>query len=39
MVNQRKLLGHIILEKGLPIDPEKVKSIEVFPLPSNKKVL
>jgi len=39
MVNQGKLLGHIILEEGLAIDPGRVKAMEALPLPSNKKAL
>jgi len=39
MVNQGKLLDHIISEKELAIDPDRVKTIEVLPLPSNKKAL
>jgi len=39
MVNQEKLLGYIISEKGLVIDLDSVKGIEALPLPSNKKVL
>lgn len=37
MVNQGKLLGHIVLEKGLAIDLDTVKVIEALPLPSKKK--
>lgn len=39
MVNQGKLFGRIISKKGLEIDPNIVKAIEAFPLPSNKKAL
>jgi len=39
MVNQGKLLGHIVSKKGLAIDPDRVKAIEALALPSNKKAL
>jgi len=39
MVNQGKLLGHIISEEELAIDLDRVKAIEALPLPSNKKTL
>ena len=32
-------LGHIISEKGVAADPEKVKAMEEWPLPSNPKEL
>lgn len=39
MVNQGKLLGHIVSGEGLSIDQDWVKAIEALPLPSNKKAL
>jgi len=39
MVNQGKLLCHIISEEGLVIDLDRVKAIEILPLPSNRKAL
>ena len=39
MVNQGKMLDHIISREGLAIDPYKVKSIKALPLASNKKAL
>jgi hypothetical protein len=33
------LLGHIISNDGVKIDPERVKAIEGIPLPQNKKAL
>ena len=39
MINQGKLHGYIIYGEGLAIDTDIIKSIEAFPLPSNKKAL
>ena len=39
MVNQEKLLGHMVSNEGLATDPNMVKAIEALPLPSNKKAL
>jgi len=39
MVNQGKLLDHIVSKEGLAMDLDKVKAIEALPLPSNKKAL
>ena len=39
MVKQGKLLGHIISKELLAIDLDRVKAIEAFALPSNKKAL
>jgi hypothetical protein len=30
-------LGHIILNKGVKSNPEKIKAIEQYPVPKNKK--
>jgi hypothetical protein len=38
-VEEGKLLGHIISQKGIDIDPERIKSIAQFPLPHNKKAM
>ena len=37
-VTEGKLLGHVILKKGISIDLERIKSIEQIPLPIIKKV-
>lgn len=36
-VSEGKLLGHIISEKGISIDPNKVESILKLTMPSSKK--
>ena len=36
-VTEGKLLGHIVLKKGISVDPERIKAIEQIPLPHNKK--
>ena len=36
-MEEGKLLGHIILEKGIKIDPDRVVSIQQICLPRNKK--
>jgi hypothetical protein len=37
--NQGELLGHIVSEDGLTIDPERTKAILSLPLPKHKKGL
>ena len=37
VVTEGKLLGHIVSNKGISIDLERIKSIEQIPLPHNKK--
>ena len=37
--SQGKLLGHIVSEDGLTIDPERTKAILALPLPKHKKGL
>ena len=36
---EAKYLGHIVSENGVETDPEKIKSIKEWPIPSNKKQL
>ena len=36
-VTLKKLLGHIISQKGIEIDPDKVKAIREMPPPKNEK--
>ena len=36
-VEEGKMLGHIISQAGIHIDPERIKSIAQLPLPHNKK--
>ena len=36
-VTSGKLLGHIMSQKGIEIDPDKVKVIREMPQPKNKK--
>ena len=38
-VEEGKLLGHIVSEKGICIDPSRVESIQTINLPRNKKEL
>jgi hypothetical protein len=38
-VFQGKLLGHIVSEDGVKIDPERIKGIQVVPLPPSKKAI
>jgi hypothetical protein len=38
-VDEGKLLGHIISNDGVKIDPKRVKAIEGIPLPQTKKAL
>ena len=39
MVNQGIMLGHIILEKGIDVDKEKVELISKLPSPTNVKTV
>ena len=32
-----KLLGHIVSQKGIEVDPDKVKTIREMPPPKNEK--
>lgn len=32
-----KYLGHVILEEGITIDSEKIKTVKEWPVPQNKK--
>ena len=36
-VTSRKLLGHIVSERGIEVDPEKIKAILDMPAPRNEK--
>ena len=36
-VTSGKLLGHIVSQKGIEVDPDKVKAIREIPPPKNKK--
>jgi hypothetical protein len=38
-VKEGKLLGHIISQVGIRIDPEKIKAIDQLPLPHNKNAM
>jgi hypothetical protein len=38
-VEEGKILGHIISQAGIHIDPERVKAIAQIPLPHNKKAM
>jgi hypothetical protein len=38
-VEEGKLLGHIISQASIHIDPEKIKAITQLPLPHNKKAM
>jgi hypothetical protein len=38
-VEEGKLLGHIISQVGIHIDPERIKAIAQLPLPHNKKAM
>jgi hypothetical protein len=38
-VEEGKLLGHVISQAGIHIDPERIKSIAQLPLPHNKKAM
>ena len=39
VVEEGKLLGHIVSEKGICIDPSRVEAIQTINLPRNKKKL
>ena len=39
VVKEGKLLGHIVSEKGICIDPSRVEAIQAINLPRNKKEL
>ena len=36
-VTSGKLLGHIVSQKGIEVDPDKVKAIREMPPPKNEK--
>ena len=36
-VTSGKLLGHIVSQKGIEVDPDKVKAIREMPQPKNEK--
>ena len=36
-VNSRKSLGHIVSERGIEVDPDKIKAIQEMPLPKIEK--
>ena len=36
-VTSGKLLGHIVSERGIEIDPDKVKAIRDIPMPKTEK--
>jgi hypothetical protein len=38
-VEEGKLLGHIISQGGISIEPERIKAIAQLPLPHNKKAM
>jgi hypothetical protein len=38
-VEEGKLLGHIIYQAGIHIDPERIRDISQLPLPQNKKAM
>ena len=38
-MTELKFLGHIISERGIELDPEKVSTIVGMPLPTNNKEL
>jgi hypothetical protein len=38
-VEEGKLLGHIISQAGIRIDPERIKALAQLPLPHNKKAM
>ena len=36
-VTSRKLLGHIVSERGIEVDPDKIKAIQEMPVPKMEK--
>lgn len=38
-VTEDKLLGHVILEKGISIDPDRIEAISKISMPTSKKEL
>jgi hypothetical protein len=36
-VTSGKLLGHVVFDSGINIDPERVRAIQNLPIPSSKK--
>ena len=38
-VTEGKLLGHIISQAGIHIDPKRIKAVAQLPLPHNKKAM
>ena len=36
-VTSRKLLGHIVSERGIEVDPDKIKAIQEMPVPKTEK--
>ena len=36
-VTSGKLLGHIVSEKGIEVDPDKIKAIQEMPVPKTEK--
>ena len=36
-VTSRKLLGHIVSQKGIEADPKKIKAIQEMPIPKIEK--
>ena len=36
-VTSRKLLGHIVSERGIEVDPDKIKAIQEIPVPKTEK--
>ena len=37
VVEEGKLLGHLVFEKGICVDPARVEAIQAIPLPRNRK--
>ena len=36
-MTSRKLLGHIVSERGIEVDPDKIKAIQEMPVPKIEK--
>ena len=36
-VTSRKLLGHIVIQKGIEVDPDKIKAIQEMLIPKREK--